>query len=124
MKCDTPARRSSSSREPPANIKTRLVDWRSGIDSTTSRAPPGSAWTLWEVDMGSEVYVAMSDATPEVRRRFAAWAAGGKERVARGGAHHEDARRIRARPLDAPFGAACARSLRTRRCEELEDAAL
>src|ERR1044071_6843487 len=53
MKCETPARRSSSRREPPANIKTTLVEWRSGIGSTTRRAPPGSAWTLRAESMGN-----------------------------------------------------------------------
>ena len=42
MKCETPPSRSSSNREPPSNIKTMLVEWRSGIGSTTRRAPPGS----------------------------------------------------------------------------------
>src|SRR5437667_7684133 len=54
MKCDTPPSRSSSRREPPANIKTTLVEWRSGIDSTTRRAPPGNACTRWGAPMGSE----------------------------------------------------------------------
>src|SRR5215472_16052175 len=53
MECDAPAMRSSSSREPPANIKTTLAECRSGIASTTTRAPPGNRCTGGDVCMGT-----------------------------------------------------------------------
>jgi hypothetical protein len=42
MKWETPAWCSSSSLEPPPNMKTRLAESRSGMAAVTSFAPPAS----------------------------------------------------------------------------------
>ena len=64
MKCETPASRSSSSREPPPNMRTTLDESRSAIESVTSLAPPGSAWIrCWEA-MGAQAYDAAKPPSP------------------------------------------------------------